>query len=71
MLQYKVLCSNFPPNKQDLDRMAQEGWEFVGIATLDLAGNIDKHIANKPANMVRNREPVRYTWYFKRIVDDV
>lgn len=68
MIEYKVLCSNFPPDKSDLDRMAQEDWELAAVCTIHPADDVDKHLANKPTSMTAAGIKVRYTWYFKRIV---
>lgn len=68
MIEYKILCSNFPPDGSDLKRFAQENWEFVGICTIDHTKPMDEHLPKKPAGMIESGEKVRYVWYFKRII---
>ena len=68
MTEYKILCSNFPPDQSDLIRMAQENWEFVAVCTIHPGQDIDGHIANMPGGMAESGEKVCYVWYFKRIV---
>ena len=66
MLEYKVLCSNFPPDMTDLNRFAQENWELAGICTLQPGDDIAHHLEGVPANSDK-ANMVRYVWYFKRI----
>jgi len=69
MFQYKALASNYPPDRQDLDRYAQENWEFVGVCTILPETNLDEIVPNKPASMIEAGEKVRYVYYFKRMVE--
>ncbi len=65
MFEYKVRCSNYPMDGQDLLRMGQEGWEMCAACTIHAADDVDKHV-EKPKGMEKLGETVKYTWYFKR-----
>ncbi len=69
MFEYKVLCGNYPLDKADLNRFGQEGWEFVGVCTLQPDDEAEGHIV-KPAAMIEQGAKVRYLWYFRRMTDD-